>query len=68
MINCPFLNQSKTFFNLKTKIVSLLNDLQTLTDMDVKDYTIEVDNEQYDADVDVLKQVLILLKLYIPQV
>lgn len=46
--------------NIPNKIVLLLNDLQTLTDMDVKDYTIEVDNEQYDADVDVLKQVLIL--------
>lgn len=46
--------------NIPNKIITLLSDLQTLTDMDVKDYTIEVDNEQYDADVDVLKQVLIL--------
>lgn len=46
--------------NIPNKIVTILNDLQTLTDMDVKDYTIELDNETYDADADVLKQVLIL--------
>ncbi len=40
-------------------IVELLEDLKTLTDRDVKDYTIEVDNESYDANVDVLKQVIV---------
>ena len=45
--------------NVPRKIVEVLEDLKTLTDKDVKDYTVVVDNESYDADVDVLKQVII---------
>lgn len=45
--------------NVPRKIVEVLDDLKTLTDMDIKDYSIEIENETYDADVDVLKQVII---------
>jgi len=31
-----------------------------LTDLKVTDWTVEVNDEEYDADVDVLKQVIIL--------
>lgn len=40
------------------RLIEILEDLKTLTDMDVKDYVIEVDEEDYDADVNVLKQVI----------
>lgn len=46
--------------NVPEKIVQILSDLKTLTDMDVKDWTIVVDEQDYDADKDVLKQVIIL--------
>lgn len=46
--------------NVPEKIVQILSDLTTLTDMDVKDWTIVVDEQDYDADKDVLKQVIIL--------
>jgi len=46
--------------NIPNKIITILDDLQTLTDMDVKEYTIEIDNETYDAEADILKQVMIL--------
>ena len=46
--------------NIPRKIVEVLEDLKTLTDKDVKDYTIHVNDKSYDADVDVLKQVIIL--------
>ncbi len=42
------------------KIIEILEDLKTLTDRDVKDYHVEVNEETYDADLDVLKQVIIL--------
>lgn len=42
------------------RICEMLKDLQTLTDLDLKDWTIVVNDEEYDADVDVLKQVIIL--------
>lgn len=45
--------------NIVENIVSLLEDLETITDMDLKDYTVSVKGEDYDADVDVLKQVII---------
>ena len=41
------------------RIIELLDDLQTLTAFKLKDWTIEVDDETYDADVDILKQVII---------
>jgi hypothetical protein len=46
--------------NVPRKIIEILDDLKTLTDKDVKDYTIHVNDESYDADVDILKQVMIL--------
>jgi hypothetical protein len=46
--------------NVPEKIVQILKDLETLTDRDVKDYVLKINDEEYDADGDVLKQVLIL--------
>ena len=42
------------------RIVELLSDLKTLTKLKLKDWTIQVDDEDYDADESVLKQVIIL--------
>lgn len=42
------------------RIIELLEDLQTLTTFKLKDWTVEVDDEEYDADKEVLSQVLIL--------
>lgn len=42
------------------RIIELLDDLQTLTTFKLKDWTVEVDDEEYDADKEVLSQVLIL--------
>lgn len=50
--------------NRRTKVparlIEMLTDLETLTDLKVTDWTVEVNDEEYDADVDVLKQVIIL--------
>lgn len=46
--------------NVPEKIVKILSDLETLTDMPVKDYTVSFKDDDYDADPDVLKQVMIL--------
>lgn len=46
--------------NVPHKIVSLLKDLETLTDLDVKEYTVTVDDKDYDATVDELKDAIIL--------
>lgn len=46
--------------NVPEKIVQILKDLETLTDRDVKDYVLVVNGEEYDADSDILKQVVIL--------
>lgn len=46
--------------NVPEKIIQLLSDLETLTDRKVKDYTIVVKDEDYDPDVSILKQVIIL--------
>jgi hypothetical protein len=42
------------------RIVELLNDLETLTDIQPENYTIVVDDTDYKADVDSLKNVIIL--------
>ena len=42
------------------RIIELLNDLETLTGMTAKDYTVEIDDEDYDADEGILKQKIIL--------
>lgn len=44
-------------------IVELITDLQTLTDIPVTDWTVQVEDEDYDADEEVLKQVIILTPL-----
>ena len=40
------------------RIVELLDDLYTLTDLPVKDWTVEVGDEEYEADPEILKQVI----------
>ena len=42
------------------RIIEILNDLETLTGMTAKDYTVEIDDEDYDADEGILKQKIIL--------
>lgn len=43
-----------------SRIIELLQDLKTLTNIKLTDWTINVDDEEYDADEDVLKQVIIM--------
>lgn len=43
-----------------SRIIELLSDLKTLTNLKLTDWTITVDDEEYDADEDVLKQVIIM--------
>ena len=40
------------------RIVELLEDLKTLTDMDLDEWTVQVNEEEYEPDADILKQVL----------
>jgi hypothetical protein len=40
------------------RIITLLDDLQTLTDIPTRDYTIVVDDEEYEPNIDILKQVI----------
>jgi hypothetical protein len=47
--------------NVPNKIVTILSDLQTLTNMKVDDYEIIVDDKSYKADEDILKKVIVLL-------
>lgn len=42
------------------RIIELLNDLETLTGYKAKDWTVEIDEEDYDADENILKQKIIL--------
>ena len=42
------------------RIVELLEDLETLTDLSLKDWTVIVDDEEYEPDVEVLKQKIVL--------
>jgi hypothetical protein len=46
--------------SVPARLIEILEDLNTLTDLEVKDYTIEVDEHEYDANADVLKQVVVL--------
>ena len=41
-------------------IVEIVEDLETLTDLNVKDWTVTVNDQDYDCDVEQLKQVIIL--------
>ena len=40
------------------RIIELLDDLFTLTDLPLKDWTVEINEEEYDADEDMIKQVI----------
>ena len=40
------------------RIVELIDDMYTLTNLPLKDWTVEVDEESYDADPEILKQVI----------
>jgi len=42
------------------RIIELISDLKTLTGMKPTEWTVQVEDEDYDADEDVLKQVIIL--------
>ena len=42
------------------RIIEILSDLETLTGMTAKDYTVQIDDEDYDADEGILKQKIIL--------
>jgi hypothetical protein len=42
------------------RIIELLKDLKTLTKLKVTDWIVEVDDEEYDADEDILRQVIVL--------
>ena len=42
------------------RILELLSDLETLTDIPIKDWTVEVDDEEYEPDENILKQVIVL--------
>lgn len=49
----------KRRIRIPERIVQLLSDLTTLTNLQVNDWTVKVDDEEYDADVDILKQIII---------
>jgi hypothetical protein len=38
------------------RIIEMLEDLKTLTGLDVKDWTVEIDDEDYDADESIIRQ------------
>jgi hypothetical protein len=38
------------------RIIELLHDLKTLTGLDVKDWTLEIDDQEYDADESIIRQ------------
>ena len=42
------------------RIIELLGDMETLTDLPLKEWTIEIDEEEYPAEEDVIRQVLVL--------
>lgn len=41
------------------RIITLLSDLETLTGLKLKDWTVEVEGEEYDADEEILHQAII---------
>jgi hypothetical protein len=47
-------------FKVPERIVEILDDLTTLTDIPLKDWEVEVDGESYDANEKVLRQVIIV--------
>ncbi len=42
------------------RLVELLDDLETLTELELDEWTVIVENEEYKPDVDILKDVIIL--------
>lgn len=44
--------------SVPNRIVEILQDLETLTDINLTDWVVVVDEEEYDANIDVLKQVV----------
>ena len=42
------------------RIITLLNDLETLTGMKLKDWSVEIDGDEYDADEEIIRQKMIL--------
>lgn len=46
--------------SVPAKIIELLKDLKTLTDMKLTEWTVQVNGEDHDADENILKQVIIL--------
>jgi hypothetical protein len=42
------------------RIITLLSDLKTLTGMKLKDWSIEIDGDEYDADEELIRQKMIL--------
>lgn len=45
------------------RIIEVLTDMQTLTDIPITEWTVSVDDEDYDADEEMLKQVIVLSPL-----
>jgi hypothetical protein len=42
------------------RIITLLSDLETLTGLKLKDWTVEIDGDEYDADEEIIRQKMIL--------
>lgn len=42
------------------RIITILEDLETLTDIKLKDWSISIEDDTHDADIDLLKQVIVL--------
>ena len=42
------------------RVVELLTDLETLTDYNISDWTIKINDEEYDADPSIIKQLILL--------
>lgn len=42
------------------RIITLLTDLETLTGMKLKDWSVEIDGDEYDADEEIIRQKMIL--------
>lgn len=46
--------------NVPSRIIEIIEDMKTLTDLSLEDYEVKVDDKTYAADLDTLKQVIIL--------
>jgi hypothetical protein len=52
--------EMKRKYNVPEKIIKILKDLETLTDIDLKDWDVTVNDNEYNADADILTQIIIL--------